>query len=42
MLPMPHHASPLGKNLARLMPPNDNTISFFNNLFVEGGEKISN
>lgn len=39
--PMPHPASPLGKHLAKLLPPNDATVSFFNALLMESGEKIS-
>ena len=35
--PMPHPASPLGKNLAKLLPPNDATVNFFNALLMESG-----
>jgi hypothetical protein len=33
--PAPHPASPMGKNLAKLMPPSEQTINFFNTLFQE-------
>jgi hypothetical protein len=33
--PAPHSASPMGKNLAKLMPPSEQTINFFNTLFQE-------
>lgn len=39
---IPHPASPLGKHLSKLIPPNDATVSFFNHLLNENGEKISN
>lgn len=38
----PHPASPLGKHLSRLIPPNDATVNFFTHLLNENGEKISN
>ena len=38
----PHPASPLGKHLSKLIPPNDATVNFFNHLLNENGEKISN
>ena len=38
----PYPTSPLGKNISKLMPPNDQTITFFNALFSENGEKIAN
>jgi hypothetical protein len=31
--PAPHPASPLSKHLNKLLPPNDNIITFFNTLF---------
>lgn len=40
--PAPHPASPLGKQLGKLVPPNDQTINFFNTLFQENSEKIVN
>jgi hypothetical protein len=40
--PAPHPASPLSKHLNRLLPPNDSIINFFNSLFQETGEKITN
>ena len=39
--PNPHPASPLGKHLAKLLPPNDATLNFFNALLMESGEKIA-
>lgn len=35
--PAPHPSSPLGKNIAKLIPPNEQTINFFNALFMETG-----
>jgi hypothetical protein len=32
--PAPHPSSPLGKNIAKLIPPNEQTINFFNALFM--------
>ncbi len=40
--PAPHPASPLSKHLNKLLPPNDNIITFFNTLFQQSGEKIAN
>lgn len=40
--PAPHPSSPLGKNIAKLLPPNEQTINFFNALFMQNGQKISN
>lgn len=31
--PAPQPLSPLGKQLSKLMPPNDQSVNFFNNLF---------
>jgi hypothetical protein len=31
--PAPHPASPLGKNLNKLLPQNDTTTNFFNSMF---------
>jgi hypothetical protein len=42
LYPAPHHACPLGKQLGKLLPPNDSTINFFNSLFTESGDKIVN
>lgn len=35
--PAPHPASPLAKNLGKLLPPNEATVSFFSALFSENG-----
>lgn len=42
IFPAPHPASPLGKQLGKLVPPNDQTMNFFNTLFQENSEKIVN
>ena len=42
LYPAPHPASPLGKQLSKLLPPNEATNSFFNTLFQEPSEKIIN
>jgi hypothetical protein len=35
--PAPHPISPLGKHLSKLLPSNEQTIRFFNELFNEHG-----
>jgi hypothetical protein len=35
--PAPHPISPLGKHLSKLVPPNEQVIKFFNDLFAEPG-----
>lgn len=40
--PGPHPISPTGKYLSKLLPPNEQTIKFFNEYFSEHGERITN
>lgn len=42
LYPAPHPASPLGKNLAKLVPPSEQAFNFFTSLFQENSEKIVN
>jgi len=40
--PGPHPISPTGKQLSKLLPPNEQTIKFFTELFSDHSEKIAN
>jgi len=37
----PHPSSPLSEHLSRLIPPNDETLGFFQTLFVQASDKIT-
>lgn len=37
----PHPSSPLSEHLSRLVPPNDETLTFFQTLFVQTSDKIT-
>lgn len=39
--PCPHPSSPLSEHLSRLNPPNDETLTFFQTLFVQASDKIT-
>jgi hypothetical protein len=39
--PCPHPSSPLSEHLSRLSPPNDETLTFFQTLFVQPSDKIT-